>query len=124
MYEHLTVSVSDALHTAIPVPASASTESVVEQASEIVVRRATLARVCGQSGFLGAYSRLLASSARPTQIRFLVVGAVRRFGGLNCEHLPISTPYDYIEHTHKMSHVNGVTDALSIDPSAGYIFCS
>jgi hypothetical protein len=28
--------------------------------------------------------------------------------------------YDYIEHTHKMSHVNGATDAMSIGPSAGY----
>jgi hypothetical protein len=32
-----------------------------------------------------------------------------------------STVYDYIEHTHEMSRVNGATDALSIDPSAGYI---
>jgi hypothetical protein len=28
--------------------------------------------------------------------------------------------YDYIEHTHEMSHVNGVIDALSIGPSVGY----
>jgi hypothetical protein len=28
--------------------------------------------------------------------------------------------YDYIEQTHKMSQVNGVTDALSIGPSVGY----
>jgi hypothetical protein len=28
--------------------------------------------------------------------------------------------YDYIEHTHEMSRVNGVTDALSIGPSTGY----
>jgi hypothetical protein len=35
----------------IPVPPSASTESVGEQASEIVVRRETLAWVCWQSGF-------------------------------------------------------------------------
>jgi hypothetical protein len=32
-----------------------------------------------------------------------------------------STVYDYIEHTHKMSRVNGATGALSIGPSAGYI---
>jgi hypothetical protein len=44
-YEHRTV--SDSLHTAIPVPPSASIESAGEQASEIAVRRATLARVCG-----------------------------------------------------------------------------
>jgi hypothetical protein len=47
----------------ILVPPSASTEKVGEQPSEIVVRRGTLARVCGRSGFWRAYSRLLASSA-------------------------------------------------------------
>jgi hypothetical protein len=31
-----------------------------------------------------------------------------------------STAYDYIEHTHEMSRVNGAIDALSIGPSAGY----
>jgi hypothetical protein len=31
------------------------------------------------------------------------------------------TAYDYIEHTHEMSRVNGDTDALSIGPSAWYI---
>jgi hypothetical protein len=30
--------------------------------------------------------------------------------------------YDYIEHTHEISSVNGATDALSISPSAGYNF--
>jgi hypothetical protein len=39
---------------------------------------------------------------------------------LHCVHLPASTEYDYIEHTHEMSRVNGATDALSIGPSAGY----
>jgi hypothetical protein len=61
----------------ISVPPSASTESMGEQASKIVVHRATLARVCGWSGFWGAYSRLLASSARPALIKFLVADAVR-----------------------------------------------
>jgi hypothetical protein len=61
----------------IPVPPSASTERVGEQASEIAVRRATFARVCGRSGFWGAYSRLLAPSAQPTLIRFLIVDVVR-----------------------------------------------
>jgi hypothetical protein len=42
------------------------------------------------------------------------------FEGLHCVHLPASTAYDYIEHTYEMSHVNGVTDALSIGPSAEY----
>jgi hypothetical protein len=46
-----TRTISDALHTAISVPPSASTESVGEQASEIAVRRATLAWVCGRSCF-------------------------------------------------------------------------
>jgi hypothetical protein len=61
----------------IPVPPSASTDSVGEQASEIAVHRETLARVCGRSSFWGAYSRLLASSAHPALIKFLVTGAVR-----------------------------------------------
>jgi hypothetical protein len=43
------------------------------------------------------------------------------FEGLHCVHLPASTVYDYIEHTHEMSRVNGATDALSIVPSIGYI---
>jgi hypothetical protein len=34
-------------------------------------------RVCGRSGFWGAYSRLLSSSARPTLIKFLTAGTVR-----------------------------------------------
>jgi hypothetical protein len=42
------------------------------------------------------------------------------FVGLHCVHLPASTAYDYIEHTHEMFHVNGATDALSIGPFVGY----
>jgi uncharacterized membrane protein YidH (DUF202 family) len=61
---------------------------------------------------------VLASSARPTLIKFLVAGAVR---GTALLHLPASIAYDYIEHTHQMSRVNGATDALSISPSVGYI---
>jgi hypothetical protein len=61
----------------IHVPPSASKESVGEQAFEITVRRATLARMCGRSGFWGAYSRLLASFARPAPIKFLVADVVR-----------------------------------------------
>jgi hypothetical protein len=60
----------------IPVLPSASRESVGDQASEIAIRRETLARVCGRSYFWGAYSRLLASSARPALIKFLVAGVV------------------------------------------------
>jgi hypothetical protein len=48
-----------------------------EHVSEIVIRRATLAWVCERSGFCGAYSWLLAPSAWPTLIRFLVASAVR-----------------------------------------------
>jgi hypothetical protein len=40
--------------------------------------------------------------------------------GLHCVHLPPSTAYDYFEHTHEMSRVNGATNALSVGPSAGY----
>jgi hypothetical protein len=102
----------------ILVPPSASKERVGEQSSEIVVHIATLARVCAQLGFWGAYSRLLASPARPALIRFLVAATVE---GLHCVHLPAPTAYNYIEHTHDMSRVNGATDALSIGPSAWYI---
>jgi hypothetical protein len=42
------------------------------------------------------------------------------FEGLHCVHLAASTTYDYIEHTHEMSCVNGAIDALSIGPSSGY----
>jgi hypothetical protein len=35
--------------------------------------------------------------------------------------LPALTTYDYIEHTHEMSRVNGANDALSIGASAGYV---
>jgi hypothetical protein len=81
----------DACVQPIPVPPSVSTDSVEEQASEIAVHRETLARVCGRSGFWGAYSRLLASSARSALIKFLVAGVVRgsallrapRGGGVN-----------------------------------------
>jgi hypothetical protein len=34
--------------------------------------------------------------------------------------MPASTAYDYIEHTHEMSRVNGATDALSNGPSVEY----
>jgi hypothetical protein len=40
--------------------------------------------------------------------------------GLHYVHLPASTAYEYIKHTHEMSRVNGATDTLSIGPSAGY----
>jgi hypothetical protein len=39
-------------------------------------------------------------------------------------HLPASSAYDYIEHTHEMSRVNGATDALSIGPSTRYFLFS
>jgi hypothetical protein len=64
MYEHRTV--LDALHTVILVPPSASIESVREQASEIIVRKATLARVCGRSGF---WERTRDCSLRPLDQR-------------------------------------------------------
>jgi hypothetical protein len=60
----------------IPVPPSVSTESG-RAILQNRCRRATLARVCGWSGFWGAYSRLLAPSAQPTLIQFFVVGDVR-----------------------------------------------
>jgi hypothetical protein len=46
------------------------------------------------------------------------------FEGLHCVHLPASISYDYIEHTHEMSRMNGATDVLSIGPSRGYFLFS
>jgi hypothetical protein len=103
------------------IPPSASTNRVGEQASEIAVCWGTHARVCGRSGFSGGYSRLLASSVRLAALRLLLLFIFQRpFEGLRGVHLSASTVYDYIEHTHEMSHVNRVTDVLSIGPSAGY----
>jgi hypothetical protein len=89
----------------ITVPPSASIERVGEYASEIVVRRAT--RVCERSSFWGN----VLATARSTNAD-PVLRCRRR--SWDC------TAYDYIEHTHEMSHVNGATDALSIGPSTGY----
>jgi hypothetical protein len=95
----------------ILIPFSASTNRVGEQASEIAVRRDTLARVCGRSDFWGASFRgdecCCYSSRWP-------------FEGLHGVHLSASTLYGYIEQTHEMSRVNGATNVLSIGPSAGY----
>jgi hypothetical protein len=46
------------------------------------------------------------------------------FEGLHCVHLPASSLYNYIEHTHEMSRMNGATYVLSIDPSTGYFLFS
>jgi hypothetical protein len=46
------------------------------------------------------------------------------FEGLHCVHLPASSLYNYIKHTHEMSRLNGATDALTIGPSAGYFLFS
>jgi hypothetical protein len=43
----------------------------------------------------------------------------RSFEGLHDIHLPASSVYDYIEHIHEISRVNGTTNSLS-GPSAGY----
>jgi hypothetical protein len=116
----------------IPVPSSASTERVGEQASEITDRRDTLARVCGRSDFWGASSRLLtwsvcpaasftACCSSPSRVDACCCSSSRRpFEGLHSVHLPAPTSYGYIEQTHEMSRVNGATDALSIGPSAEY----
>jgi hypothetical protein len=116
----------------IPVPFSSSTERVGEQPSEIAVRRDTLARVCGWSDFWGASSQLLTWSVRPGDASISCCSSSfrgdecccyssrRPIEGLHGVHLPASTSYIYIEQTHKMSHVNGATDALSIGPSARY----
>jgi hypothetical protein len=90
---------------------------VGEEASEITVRRATLARVCGRSGF---WEHTRDCSLHPLDQRWSSSSSLAPFEGLHCVHLPASTVYDYNEHTHEMSRVNGSTDVLSICPSAGY----
>jgi hypothetical protein len=116
----------------IPVPFSTSIERVGEQASEITVRRDTLARVCGRSDFWGASSWLLTWSVRPGAASTSCCSSSSRgdecccyssrwpFEGLHGVYLPASTSYGYIKQTHEMSCVNGATDALSTGPSAGY----
>jgi hypothetical protein len=59
-------------------------------------------------------------SLRPPDQRWSSSSSLAPFEGLHCVHLPASTAYDYIEHTHEMSRVNGATDAFSIGPSVGY----
>jgi hypothetical protein len=59
-------SFSDALHSAHSRPAFCGHRESGRVG--LVVRRATLARVYGRLGFWGAYSRLLAPSARPALI--------------------------------------------------------
>jgi hypothetical protein len=86
--------------------------------------------------FLGsvfATARVIRSTQRCfVYIRFIVVFPGRcvllflfrrPFERLHCVHLPTSTLYGYIEHTHEMSRVKGAIDALSIGPSAGYFMC-
>jgi hypothetical protein len=102
----------------ILVPPSASIERVGEQAYKIVICRGTLARCAGDQVF---WERTRDCSLRQLDQRWLRSSSSAPFEGLHCVHLPASTLYDYIEHTHKMSRVNGATDALSIGPSAGYI---
>jgi hypothetical protein len=109
--------VSYTLHTAIPVPPFASTESVGEQVFEIAVRRATLARCAGDQVF---GERTRDCSRRPLDQHWSSFSSPTPFEGLHFIYLPASTAYDYIEHTHEMSRVNGATDALSVGPSARY----
>jgi hypothetical protein len=59
-------------------------------------------------------------SLRPLDQHWSGSSSSASFEGLHCVHLPASTVYDYIEHTHELSRVNGATNALSIGPSVGY----
>jgi hypothetical protein len=81
-------------------------------------QRCTCTSVRAISDFWEAYSQLLSWSVP-------VLRRLPRFWRpsewLHDAHLPASTLYGYIEHTHEVSHVNGATDDLSIGPSVGYI---
>jgi hypothetical protein len=61
----------------ILVPPSASIKSVGEQASEIAVRRATLARVCGRLGFWSVLATARSVHSTSAEQVFFVVSAVR-----------------------------------------------
>jgi hypothetical protein len=108
----------------IPVQPSTSTERVGEHASEIVLRRGTLARMRAIR-FLGsvlATARFIRSTSAASSTSGSSWSAP--FEGLHCVHLPALNLYGYIEQKHEMSRVNGATDALSIGPSAGYFLFS
>jgi hypothetical protein len=108
----------------IPVPFSASTDRVGEHAFKIIIHRDTLARVCEQSDFWGASSRLLAWSVRPSAAstsccsssfwgdECCYYSSRWPFEGLHGIRLTASTLYGHIEQTHEMSRVNGATNAL------------
>jgi hypothetical protein len=68
--------------------------------------------------FLGERTR--DCSLHPLDQRWSSSSSSAPFEGLHCVHLPASTVYDYIKHTHEMPRVNGATYALSISPSIGY----
>jgi hypothetical protein len=100
----------------IPVPPSASTERVGGRPPKSPSAEVHL-HVCAGDHVLEsvlAIARFIRSSSSSSV----------PFEGLHCIHLPASSLYDYIEHTHEMSRVNGATDALSIGPSAGYFLFS
>jgi hypothetical protein len=95
-------------------------QRVGEQASEIAVHRATLARVCGRLGLWGAYSWLLAPSARPMLIWFFVVDTIR--GTTLCTSAYTNCVWLYRTYTRDIS-CEWNTDALSTVPSRGTL-CS
>jgi hypothetical protein len=103
----------------IPVPSSASTGRVGEQASEITVRSDILAWVCERHQIFGKHIRncsrdLFLFFVVFPERRVLLIFFRRLFEGLQGVHLPASNLYGYIEHIHEVSHVNGAIDALSI----------
>ena len=67
--------------------------------------------------------RTRACSLRPLDQHWSSSSSPAPFEGLHCVHLPASTTYDYIEHTHEMASVNGATEPWASVPPQGTI-CS
>jgi hypothetical protein len=100
----------------IPVPPFASkreweSRSLKSSSAEVHLHGCASDQVFGEVLATTRFIRFGSSSSAP-------------FEGLHCVHLPASSVYDYIKHTHEMSRVNGVIDALSIGPSAWYFLFS
>jgi hypothetical protein len=73
---------------------------------------------CASDQVFGEHTR--DCSLRSFDQRWSSFSSPAPFEGLHCVYLPASTAYDYIDHTHEMSCVNGATNTLSIGPSAVY----
>jgi hypothetical protein len=119
------ISLSPPLCSAFPALRSCAHKTRSKQAFESIIVVRDLARDRGPIRFLGSAQReclididsLVTSTCSLEPICLLPGGCSRDYNAnINLHRISI----DYIEHTHEMSRVTGVTSALSIGPSAGY----